>query len=178
MKKHKHTHHHDPAWISRRKIIINKILNEFYRQYPANIYLNPITPEFAIQIGESFINTHYFSKALLYSGALVRSVENKKMLRLSEEALKQMNANLTDEAANVKKKSKNLTNKKMIKKYRRINELKLQMLVQTGEVSDNYALEVWQQFRDYELPHSSLHTKILDLYFSQKCNEHKNNHGG
>lgn len=56
----------------------------------------------------------------------------------------------------------------MIKKYTKINELKLQMLVQTGEVSESQAREVWEQFKAYEKPNNTLYIKILDLYFNTK----------
>lgn len=56
----------------------------------------------------------------------------------------------------------------MTKKYTKINELKLQMLIQTGQVSETQAREVWEQFKAYEQPKNSLYTKILDLYFNKK----------
>lgn len=70
--------------------IKSKVLAEYFRQYPEKIWINPMLPEFAVRIGESFIGTQYAVLSLLQNKLLLRDKDEKNSYRLSFEALNQL----------------------------------------------------------------------------------------
>lgn len=64
------------------KNIKSKILTELFRNYGVENTIDVTSPEFAVRVGESFVNVQYGVTSLLRNGFLTRTAKNRYKLTI------------------------------------------------------------------------------------------------